>query len=380
MKSAHTLKIMCLACCAAMNGQIAEAADSGFYLGAGIGRSKANIDVSRIDASLLGTGYSTASTTTDEKDNTNKLFVGYKFNKNFSLEAGHFDLGEFKYASTTVPAGTLNGKVRFTGWNLDAVGILPVAHKLSVFGRLGWEYAEAKGSFSGTGAVTVLDPSPSKREANLKYGAGVQYDITDSVGLRGEVERYRVNDSIGNRGDVDVYTVGLIFVFGAQKQAVAPTPLARETIYLYTTVPAERVKEPTVAAVAVVAPVVVAAVVVPLIVLEDTHFEYDKAVVTPAGRTILDRNIQILKDNPNRKIRVAGYTSAFGSQDYNQKLSERRATAVREYLIKGGIAPNRLTTIGYGEMRPAQYEPIPTNIYSSAAKANMRVLFEVEVK
>jgi OOP family OmpA-OmpF porin len=378
MKSAHTVKIMCLACFAAMNYQIAGAADSGFYLGAGIGQSRAAIDVERINNSLLGTGYSTTSTTTDEQNTADKLFIGYKFNKNFALEAGHFDLGEFSYTTTTVPAGTLNGKAAFSGWNLDAVGILPVADKLSVFGRLGLQYTESKDNFSGTGAVTVVDSNPGKREPNYKYGVGVQYDVTDSLGLRAEAERYRVNDGVGNRGNVTTYTVGLVFMFGAQKPA--PAPLARETIWLYTTVPAEKVKEPTVAAVAVVAPVVVAAVVVPLIVLEDTHFEYDKAVVTPAGQTILDRNIQILKDNPGQNVRIAGYTSAFGSQDYNQKLSERRATAVREYLIKGGIAPNRMSTIGYGEMRPAQYEPIPTNIYSSAAKANMRVLFEVIVK
>jgi len=89
---------------------------------------------------------------------------------------------------------------------------------------------------------------------------------------------------------------------------------------------------------------------------------------------------QDLERNPNVKIRIAGYTSAHGTVDYNQKLSERRAEAVRDYLIKGGIAPDRLTTIGYGKTRPAEYEPIPENIYSKEAKANMRVLFEVIVK
>jgi len=62
-------------------------------------------------------------------------------------------------------------------------------------------------------------------------------------------------------------------------------------------------------------------------------------------------------------------------------LSERRAKAVYDYLTKEGLVPpEKLTTIGFGEMRPAMYEPIPENIYSTQAKANMRVLFEVIVK
>jgi Outer membrane protein and related peptidoglycan-associated (lipo)proteins len=62
-------------------------------------------------------------------------------------------------------------------------------------------------------------------------------------------------------------------------------------------------------------------------------------------------------------------------------LSERRAAAVKTYLIdEGGIASDRLDTIGYGETRPAVYEAKPSDLESKAAKANMRVLFEVIVQ
>jgi outer membrane protein OmpA-like peptidoglycan-associated protein len=88
-----------------------------------------------------------------------------------------------------------------------------------------------------------------------------------------------------------------------------------------------------------------------------------------------------MKDNPNAQVRIAGYTSASGTEEYNQKLSERRAKAVEEYLINEGIiAPDRLTMIGYGETNPAVYEAAPKDLYSKAAKANMRVLFEIVVK
>jgi OOP family OmpA-OmpF porin len=118
-----------------------------------------------------------------------------------------------------------------------------------------------------------------------------------------------------------------------------------------------------------------------LISLEDSHFDHDSAALNENGKTILNFNAKILKDDPSMKIRIAGYASASGTKEYNQKLSERRATSVRNYLIKeGGIAPSRLTTVGYGETRPAEYEPVPSDIYSEAAKANQRVLFEVIVK
>jgi OOP family OmpA-OmpF porin len=126
------------------------------------------------------------------------------------------------------------------------------------------------------------------------------------------------------------------------------------------------------------APKIVPAV---LISLEDSHFSHDSSALSEDGKTILNYNARILKDKPNMKIRIAGYASASGTKEYNQTLSEQRAASVRSYLIKeGGISESRLITIGYGSTRPAEYEPVPSDIYSEAAKANQRVLFEVIVK
>ncbi len=116
------------------------------------------------------------------------------------------------------------------------------------------------------------------------------------------------------------------------------------------------------------------------VMLEDTHFKFDQASLTPQGQEMLNKNIQIMQDNPGLKVRIAGYTSASGTPAYNQALSEPRADTVMTYIINGGIAPERLDTIGYGEARPAVYEPLPEEIRSKEAKANMRVLFEVIVK
>ena len=115
-----------------------------------------------------------------------------------------------------------------------------------------------------------------------------------------------------------------------------------------------------------------------ILAFEDVHFGFDQSTLTPDAKTILKNNIQLLKENPKAKVRVAGYTSASGTKEYNQKLSERRAKAVQEYLINEGvITPDRLATVGYGETHPATYEAAPSELYSPAAKSNMRVLFEI---
>jgi outer membrane protein OmpA-like peptidoglycan-associated protein len=117
-----------------------------------------------------------------------------------------------------------------------------------------------------------------------------------------------------------------------------------------------------------------------VVVFGDTHFAYDKSTLSLEAKTLLDKDVQGLKENPQIKVRMAGYTSAEGTEEINQKLSERRANTVRDYLIEKGIAPERITVIGYGRTRPAVYEVTPGDINSKEARANMRVLFEVVVK
>jgi outer membrane protein OmpA-like peptidoglycan-associated protein len=112
----------------------------------------------------------------------------------------------------------------------------------------------------------------------------------------------------------------------------------------------------------------------------DTHFDYNESALSNDAKTILDQDVEGLKENPQMRVRMAGYTSAEGTEEDNQKLSERRANAVRDYLIAKGIAQERITVIGYGKTRPAMYEATPDKINSKEALANMRVLFEVVVK
>lgn len=112
--------------------------------------------------------------------------------------------------------------------------------------------------------------------------------------------------------------------------------------------------------------------------LGNIHFGFNKAVLTAAGKAALDKNIEALANTPDAKIIIEGHASAAGTKDYNQTLSEKRAEAVRDYLINvGNIPSQRLTTMAYGETKPLMPEPNPEKINSKEAKANMRVVFEV---
>jgi outer membrane beta-barrel protein len=115
-----------------------------------------------------------------------------------------------------------------------------------------------------------------------------------------------------------------------------------------------------------------------LATLENSHFNFDSAEISENGKTILNHNLVALKADPKMKLHISGYTSAAGSTEYNQGLSERRAQAVKDYLVKtGGISANRLTTVGYGKTHPAKFETNPEDRLSAAALANMRDIIEV---
>lgn len=117
------------------------------------------------------------------------------------------------------------------------------------------------------------------------------------------------------------------------------------------------------------------------IILEDIHFDFDLAILTRAALDILDSNIKTMKENQDVNVQIEGHTCAHGAEDYNMALGERRAGAVKEYLVNKGISADRMSTISYGETRLAMPEiPTPKNKNSKEAKANRRVHFEVIVK
>lgn len=86
--------------------------------------------------------------------------------------------------------------------------------------------------------------------------------------------------------------------------------------------------------------------------LEGVHFEFDSARLTAESMAILDRTARVMKENSDLNFTVGGHTDSMGSDTYNMTLSDRRAKAVRDYLISKGVDGSNLTAMGYGESRP----------------------------
>lgn len=90
-----------------------------------------------------------------------------------------------------------------------------------------------------------------------------------------------------------------------------------------------------------------------VIEVTDVLFEFDKWVIKEPFLPELDRWVTYFKDNPQVTAHIYGHTDSTGPATYNQKLSEKRAQAVINYLIEKGIKPGRLTAKGFGESQPA---------------------------
>ena len=84
------------------------------------------------------------------------------------------------------------------------------------------------------------------------------------------------------------------------------------------------------------------------------YFDYDQAEILPEFNALLQAHGQNLSQNPNMQLRLEGHTDERGSREYNIGLGERRAQAVRRVLMLQGATGTQLTTVSYGEERPAQ--------------------------
>ncbi|HSI38417.1 MAG TPA: OmpA family protein [Methylotenera sp.] len=201
--------------------------------------------------------------------------------------------------------------------------------------------------------MALDDDSKTSPMANL--GLGLQYLFSDKIGLQADVRHvwsraegkdpannFDADETIGNT----YVNLGGIFRFGAP----APMPVT------------EAAPEPAPVAAAEPAPAPEPAPVVAepckpqfetITVSAEKLFGFDKSKLSADGKTELNDAADKLKANPDIElVMVTGHTDRLGSDAYNQKLSERRANTVRDYLISQGVEANRLQAVGKGESEP----------------------------
>jgi OOP family OmpA-OmpF porin len=322
-------------------------ANTAWYAGVTLGQSRATIDEPRIRSSLAANGATVTGFSVDGRDLAYSVLIGRQLNRYFAIEASYFDLGKFNFNASTSGGGVFNGQAGLKGGGVDLVGQYPLTER-----------------FSGNRLNAVTDPNPSRSRAGAKFGLGLEYKLSEALAVRAEVSRFRVDDAVGNRGDVDLMSLGLTYKFGrpAARAAVAPVEM----------LPVQAAAAP--------APVVVAAVTPPppqpvsekVSFAAEALFDFDRAVVKPDGRAALDAFVDKLKGMSTEVMIAVGHTDSVGSDAYNQRLSLRRADAVKAYLVSRGLDAARLYTEGKGESMQ-----VASNASAEGRSRNRRVIIEV---
>jgi outer membrane protein OmpA-like peptidoglycan-associated protein len=375
---------------------------SGFYIGGDVGQS--NWNVTERDADNLTSAvadeidFAGAGTVTvtgadyefSDTDVTYSLFIGYQFVPWLAVEASWMDLGAtdidtngtfvYDLVPNPLPPGVPNGgtysinpEFESSGFALSVLPMLPLGDAWNIYARLGYYFGDNELS----GALNVQETrlgvpvgsavsqrfSESDSSGVFLWGAGVSYTWNQRVSFRLEYDN--VNDVVESSGpygddktDVERFTLGVVYRFGDIEQPMAPMAAAAPV------------------AVAAAAPTKCADADNDGVCDKDdrcpntpagdrvgpfgcscdvtirTHFAFDSAELTAEDKAELERVAARLKELEFVGGTATGHTDDVGDEAYNQKLSERRAQAVVEFLYAQGVSPGRITAIGMGETKP----------------------------
>jgi len=328
MKFRNSAAIFSLLTLTTMTSSLTFAADSGWYIGGNIGQSRARIDEQKIINDVVPTPISHAFLNDNTIDGGYKLYGGYQLNKYFSFEGGYFDLGEFQFNNSIAPDGLIEANMQVRGINLDVLGYLPLTEKFSAFARVGVNYALTQDTFTVTNAPNVLGGKLSDRDTFPKAGLGLEYKFTDALALRLEAERYRISNAITDHNNIDLYSVGIVYRFGTSKKVVPVAAISTPTV----TPAPPRFEKMSISATEL--------------------FAFDSSEVNQAQPELEKLTTTLKGSSEPKRVNIVGHTDRLGSDNYNQKLSEQRALAVKNYMVANGIEADRLATEGKGEREP----------------------------
>ena len=242
------------------------------------------------------------------------MHIGYDFTDIIGLEYGVDYLGDyeanFKSGANTV--NTIDG-------DLWALTLAP---------KFNWHLNDPWNLFAKIGGAYMI--SGDEKDFVPTGSLGAEYTIDRNWSVRAEYQRYQdISDDVLDDMDANFFGIGVNYKFAA-----APVVAAVVT--------EEVVAEPE------------------PVMMTKTHkeeygtgtFEFDSAKLTDSVSERLDNFVNFLNEYPQAQVEITGYTDSSGPAAYNQKLSERRAQSVADYLIAAGIDADRFTVTGMGEENP----------------------------
>jgi OOP family OmpA-OmpF porin len=193
--------------------------------------------------------------------------------------------------------------------------------------------------FAGIGNAHMKPGDDSYNHILGEIGAGFKYFLRDDLAIRVDVR------DIQEKYNNVAVTAGLVFAFGGKAPKHVETA-APEMKPEPKPVPPQPAPEPE------PAPPPPPVKVIDRLTIH-VNFDFDKSNIRQADKAELKKAIDFIRKYPDAIVDLQGHTDSIGTEQYNQKLSERRAEAVRQYLIKeGAVDQARISTRGYGESRP----------------------------
>lgn len=184
----------------------------GWYLGLSIGSSNVGDTPDVVPLAGAPSGVLVS----DQRDPGVKVLGGYRFGRHLALEGGYTWLGEFQFTNQT-GAGALTADARVIGLFADVVGLMPLGWGFTALGRVGIVGSEVRTLRTVTGGVAPapgLGTTASADEANLKFGLGMQFDLSPRAAVRADWERFvGLGNAVTGEVDLDVYSVGVVLKF-----------------------------------------------------------------------------------------------------------------------------------------------------------------------
>jgi len=234
---------------------------------------------------------------------------------------------------------------------------------------------------AGVGVDSFTAASDWDVGAAFNYGLGLHYKLTDLLSLRGEL-RHLITTHPGT--NALIVNLGLGLHFGGAEEPLPPPPPPPPPPVVDSDgdgVPDHLDQCPGTPAGAPVDDVgcpylsdegVLYEMPLDGAIQRGIVFELNSAKILPSAFPMLDDVAATIKDYPNAKVEIAGYTDSTGADDYNLRLSQARADSVRDYLISKGVPATQLTTAGYGEAHP-----VASNATRDGRAMNRRIEFHL---